>query len=428
MWRPGNRGSLRVGHKLIRAWETKEATAVVNCSVNVARALCAVIFFAAAVPARAEPTLKLGVLTDLSSFGADVTGKASLTAVQMAIDDFGGSVLGKKIELVSGDTQNRPDIAANLAREFLDQKHVDVLLDLPQSAVSLTVQKIAQEHHTIDIVTSGVTAELTGKSCSPYGVHWAEDTNALAAGTVGALVSSGLKKWYFVAADFAFGHTMEGAAQAVLARKGGVSVGTVWVPTSTMDYSSFIMTAAGTNAEVVAFATVGNDFVASMKQAHEFGLAQSGKKIAGLITYLSDIHSLGLDIAQGLYVTSSFYWDQNDAARAFAASFEKIEGRKPNKTHASLYAATLHYLRAVKAANSSDADAVIGAMKSTPADYFGKSVKIREDGRAIFDLDVYQVKSPAESKAPWDLYRKVNSEPGDELFAPINKTACSFLH
>ena len=183
MWRPGNRGSLRVGHKLIRAWETKEATAVVNCSVNVARALCAVIFFAAAVPARAEPTLKLGVLTDLSSFGADVTGKASLTAVQMAIDDFGGSVLGKKIELVSGDTQNRPDIAANLAREFLDQKHVDVLLDLPQSAVSLTVQKIAQEHHVIDIVTSGVTAELTGKSCSPYGVHWAEDTNALAAGT-----------------------------------------------------------------------------------------------------------------------------------------------------------------------------------------------------------------------------------------------------
>jgi branched-chain amino acid transport system substrate-binding protein len=407
---------------------------VVNRSVNVACILCAVIFFAAALffgaamPARAEQTLKLGVLTDLSSFGADVTGKASLTAVQMAIDDFGGTVLGEKIELVSADTQNRPDIAANLAREFLDQKHVNVLLDLPQSAVSLTVQKIAQEHHTIDIVTSGVTAELTGKSCSPYGVHWAEDTNALAAGTVGALVSSGVKKWYFVAADFAFGHTMEGAAQAVLARKGGVSVGTVWVPTSTMDYSSFIMTAAGTNADVVAFATVGNDFVASMKQAHEFGLAQSGKKIAGLITYLSDVHSLGLDIAQGLYVTSSFYWDQNDAARAFAARFEKIEGRKPNKTHASLYTATLHYLRAVKAANSSDSDAVIAAMKSMPADYFGKSVKIREDGRAIFDLDVYQVKTPAESKAPWDLYRKVNSEPGDELFAPLNKTACSFLH
>jgi branched-chain amino acid transport system substrate-binding protein len=390
--------------------------------------LAAALFFGAAMPARAEQTLKLGVLTDLSSFGADVTGKASLTAVQMAIDDFGGTVLGEKIELVSADTQNRPDIAANLAREFLDQKHVNVLLDLPQSAVSLTVQKIAQEHHTIDIVTSGVTAELTGKSCSPYGVHWAEDTNALAAGTVGALVSSGVKKWYFVAADFAFGHTMEGAAQAVLARKGGVSVGTVWVPTSTMDYSSFIMTAAGTNADVVAFATVGNDFVASMKQAHEFGLAQSGKKIAGLITYLSDVHSLGLDIAQGLYVTSSFYWDQNDAARAFAARFEKIEGRKPNKTHASLYAATLHYLHAVKAANSSDSDAVIAAMKSMPADYFGKSVKIREDGRAIFDLDVYQVKTPAESKAPWDLYRKVNSEPGDELFAPLNKAACSFLH
>src|SRR3984957_294405 len=196
------------GYKSIRAWKTQGVTAVVNCSVNVARVLCAVIFLfsAAALPARAEPTLKLGVLTDLSSFGADVTGKASLTAVQMAIDDFGGTVLGKKIELVSADTQNRPDIAANLAREFLDQKHVDVLLDLPQSAVSLTVQKIAQEHHTIDIVTSGVTAELTGKSCSPYGVHWAEDTNALAAGTVGALVSNGLKKWYFVAADFAFGH------------------------------------------------------------------------------------------------------------------------------------------------------------------------------------------------------------------------------
>jgi branched-chain amino acid transport system substrate-binding protein len=381
----------------------------------------------AACSAHAGDSVRLGLLTDLSSFGSDVTGKASVTAVRLAIEDFGGKVNDENIELVSADTQNKPDVAGNLAREFIEEKHVDVLLDLPQSAVSLTVQAIARQHRIIDIVTSGVTAELTGKGCSPYAVHWAEDTNALAAGTVGALLSNNLKTWYLVAADFAFGRSMEAAAQEVLKEKGGSSVGTVWVPTSTADYSSFILTAAEAHADVIAFATVGNDFVTSIKQAHEFGLTQSGKKLAGLITYLSDVHSLGLDLAQGLYVTSSYYWDQNDAARTFAARFEKIEGRKPNKTHASLYGATLHYLNAVKTAKSIDADAVIRNMKATPADYFGKTVKIREDGRAIFDLDVYQVKTPKESKGPWDLYAKVKTVPGEEVFAPVNKTACQYL-
>jgi len=396
-----------------------------------AKLMCAAMTVAALAilaPANAEQPLTLGLLTDLSSFGSDVTGKGSIAAVQMAIDEFGGEVNGRKIELISADTQNKPDIAANLAREFIEEKHVSVLLDLPQSAVSLTVQAIAKEHHVIDIVTSGVTADLTGKSCSPYAVHWAEDTNALAAGTVNALVSQGFKRWYFVAADFAFGHTMENAARSMLNEKGGSTVGTVWVPTSTADYSSFILRAANTKSDVVAFATVGNDFVTSIKQAHEFGLAQSGQKLTGLITYLSDIHSLGLDVAQGLFVTSSFYWDQNAPARAFAAKFERIEGRKPNKTHASLYAATLHYLNSVKQAGSSDADAVIRAMKTMPADYLGKKVKIREDGRAIFDLDLYQVKSPGASKAPWDLYTKIKSIPGAEVFAPMNKDVCTFLH
>lgn len=398
----------------------------VTGAVKLARWAIVATALAAACPALAGEPIRLGVLTDLSSFGSDVTGKGSVTAVKLAIEDFGGKVNDQNIELLSADTQNKPDVAGNLAREFIEEKHVDVLLDLPQSAVSLTVQAIARQHHIVDIVTSGVSAELTGKSCSPYAVHWAEDTNALAAGTVGALLANNLKTWYFVAADFAFGRTMEAAAQAVLKEKGGTSVGTVWVPTSTADYSSFLLTAAGSKADVVAFATVGNDFVTAIKQAHEFGLSQS-KKLAGLITYLSDVHSLGLDLAQGIYVTSSYYWDQNDAARAFATRFEKIEGRKPNKTHASLYAATIHYLNAVKAAKSTDADAVIRDMKATPADYFGKTAKIREDGRAIFDLDVYQVKKPADSKAPWDLYTKVRTAPGDELFAPINKTTCTFL-
>ena len=399
----------------------------VTTAAKIARCAILATALVVATPACADNSVRLGLLTDLSSFGSDVTGKGSVTAVRLAIEDFGGKVNGENIELLSADTQNKPDVAGNLAREFIAEKHVDVLLDLPQSAVSLTVQAIARQHHVIDIVTSGVTAELSGKSCSPYAVHWAEDTNALAAGTVGALLSNNLKTWYFVAADFAFGRSMEAAAQAVLKEKGGSSVGTVWVPTSTADYSSFILTAADAHADVIAFATVGNDFVTSIKQAHEFGLTQSGKKLAGLITYLSDVHSLGLELAQGLYVTSSYYWDQNEAARAFAARFEKVEGRKPNKTHASLYAATLHYLNAVKATTSTDADAVIRNMKATPANYFGKTVKVREDGRAIFDLDVYQVKRPVESKGPWDLYTKVKSMPGDEVFAPLNKTTCAFL-
>lgn len=398
----------------------------VTGAITLARWAIVATALAGSCPAFAGDPVRLGVLTDLSSFGSDVTGKGSVTAVRLAIEDFGGKVNDQNIEVLSADTQNKPDVAGNLAREFIEEKHVDVVLDLPQSAVSLTVQAIARQHHVVDIVTSGVTAELTGKGCSPYAVHWAEDTNALAAGTVGALLANNLKTWYFVAADFAFGRTMEAAAQAVLKEKGGTSVGTVWVPTSTADYSSFLLTAADAHADVVAFATVGNDFVTAIKQAHEFGLSQS-KKLAGLITYLSDVHSLGLDLAQGLYVTSSYYWDQNDPARAFAARFEKIEGRKPNKTHASLYAATLHYLNAVKAVKSTDADAVIHNMKATQADYFGKTVKIREDGRAIFDLDVYRVKTPADSKGPWDLYAKVKTEPGDELFAPLNKTACTFL-
>jgi branched-chain amino acid transport system substrate-binding protein len=398
----------------------------VTGAIKLARWAIVATALAGTCPAFAGDPVRLGVLTDLSSFGSDVTGKGSVTAVRLAIEDFGGKVNDQNIELLSADTQNKPDVAGNLAREFIEEKHVDVVLDLPQSAVSLTVQAIARQHHVVDIVTSGVTAELTGKGCSPYAVHWAEDTNALAAGTVGALLANNLKTWYFVAADFAFGRTMEAAAQAVLKEKGGTSVGTVWVPTSTADYSSFLLTAADAHADVVAFATVGNDFVTAIKQAHEFGLSQS-KKLAGLITYLSDVHSLGLDLAQGLYVTSSYYWDQNDAARAFAARFEKIEGRKPNKTHASLYAATIHYLNAVKAAKSTDADAVIRTMKATPADYFGKTVTIREDGRAIFDLDVYRVKTPADSKGPWDLYAKVKTEPGEQLFAPLNKTACTFL-
>jgi branched-chain amino acid transport system substrate-binding protein len=392
------------------------------------------VFFAALLltgtlgsSARAEDTLKLGVLTDLSSFGADVTGKGSVTAVKMAVEDFGESVTGKKIEVLSADTQNKPDIAANLAREWLDNKHVDVILDLPQSAVALVVQLIAQQHHTIDIVTSGVTADLTGKACSPYAVHWAEDTNALAAGTVNALVSRGLKKWYFIAADFAFGHSMESAAQAVLARVGATSVGTVWPPTNTTDFSSFILKAADTDADVVAFATVGNDFVTSIKQAREFGLSQSGKKLTGLITYLSDIHGLGLDVAQGLLVTSSFYWDQNDSARAFASRYEAIEGRKPNKTHAALYAAVTHYLKSVQAAGSTKSEDIMQAMKSRPANYFGKTAAIRDDGRAIFDLDVYEVKSPKESKGPWDLYRKVSTVSGSEAFAPMSRDRCAFL-
>jgi branched-chain amino acid transport system substrate-binding protein len=388
-------------------------------------ALFATAVLLGAGPAAAEP-LRIGVLTDLSSFGSDVTGKGSLVAARMAVEDFHGEIAGRKIEIISADTQNRPDIAVGIASEWIDREHVDAIVDLPQSAVSLAVQQLAKGRHKVDIVTSGITADLTGKACSPYAVHWAEDTNAMAKVTVSELAKTGLKKWYFVAADFAFGRTMEKAAQTVVESSGGAVVGVTWPPANTTDWSSFILDAQNSPADVVAFITIGNDFVTSIKQAHEFGLPQSGKKIAGLVTYLSDVHSLGLDMAQGLFVTSSFYWNQNDSARAFARRFEAEMGRKPNKTHASLYAAMLHYLRAVHSVGS-DPEAVIKWMKSNPADYLGKPVHIRADGQALFDLDVYQVKSPGQEASEWDLYNKIGSVAAAEAFAPRNTEECTFL-
>ena len=398
-----------------------------RCLQGAAAALSLFLLVVLCSPLQAAEPLKVGILTDLSSFGSDVTGHGSITAASLAVADFGGTVGDRRIEVLSADTQNRPDIAVALAREWIDQRNVDVIADLPQSAVSLAVQQLARSRGKIDLVTSGVTADLTRKACSPYAVHWAEDTNALAAGTVRELTANGAKDWFFIAADFAFGHTMQEAARATISRSGGTVSATLWPPVSTLDYSSFILSAKNSTADTVAFITVGNDFITSIKQAHEFGLAQSGKKIAGLVTYLSDVHGLGPEIAQGLYVTTSFYWDQNEASRRFAARFEAAEGRKPNKTHAALYTAVTHYLNAVKATGA-EPEPAMRWMKNNSADYFGKTARIRPDGRALFDLDVYRVKGPGrQDKGPWDLYEKVGSLSADEAFAPIYKQVCDFL-
>ena len=374
-------------------------------------------------PAAAAEPLRIGLLTDLSSFGSDVTGTGSLTAAKMAIEDLHAQAGGHPIVLMSADTQNRPDVAVGLARKWIDEEHVDALVDLPQSAVSLAVQQVARERHVIDLVTSGISADLTGKACSPYGIHWAENTNALAKVTVSQIAKLGLKKWYFVAADFAFGRTMAAAASAAVEANGGNVVGETWPPLATSDWSSFILDAQNSAADVVAFITVGNDFVTSIKQAHEFGLPQSGKTLAGFVTYLSDVHSLGLEIAQNLIVTTSFYWNQNDEARAFAARFERIEKRKPNRTHAALYAALIHYFHAVDAVGL-DRDAIVKWMKANPAGYFGKQASIRSDGRVLFDLDVYRVKSPGQQSDEWDLYAPVGSTPAAQAFEPVS-AACA---
>jgi branched-chain amino acid transport system substrate-binding protein len=381
--------------------------------------LLALFLGALQAPAATAEPLRIGLLTDLSSFGSDVTGTGSLTAAKMAIEDVHGQAGGHPIELISADTQNRPDVAVGIARQWIDEQHVDALVDLPQSAVSLAVQQVAKDRHVIDIVTSGISADLTGKACSPYGIHWAENTNALANVTVSQIAKLGLKKWYFVAADFAFGRTMAAAATAAVKANGGEVVGETWPPVATSDWSSFILDAQNSTADVVAFITVGNDFVTSIKQAHEFGLPQSGKTLAGFVTYLSDVHSLGLEIAQNLIVTTSFYWDQNDDARAFSARFEKIERRKPNKTHAALYSALIHYFHAIDAVGL-DRDAIVRWMKANPANYFGKHATIRSDGRVLFDLDVYRVKSPDQQSSEWDLYTPIGSTPAAQAFGPAS--------
>lgn len=377
--------------------------------------------------AQSEPVLRLGVLSDMSSLYADNAGTGSVVAAQMAVDDFGGTVLGRKIEIVSADNQNKADIGAAITRRWLDNEHVEAILDVPNSAVALAVQGITRERKKVFLATGTATSRLTGDECSPTGIHWTYDTYALSQGTTKAVAKLGATKWYFLSADFALGAQLESDSRRVIGATGGQVVGSVKHPTNNADFSSFLLQAQSSGADTIALANAGGDFINAVKQSAEFGITRK-QKLVGLLVFIADIHSLGLESAQGLILSSAFYWDLNEATRAWSTRFIDTTQKVPTMIHAGTYGAVMHYLQAIKAAGSVDGPTVVAKMKATPVnDFMTKDGHIREDGRLVRDMYLFKVKSPAESKGRFDYYSYLSTIPGDEAFRPMEEGACPFI-
>ena len=376
-----------------------------------------------AAPASAQG-VKIGVLNDQSGVYADYGGKYSVEAAKMAIEDFGGEVLGQKIEMVAADHQNKPDLATSIARRWYDAENVDMITELTTSSVALAVQELSKEKKKIDIVVGAASSAITGASCVPYGFHWAFDTHALAIGTGGALVESGGDTWFFLTADYAFGYALEKDTRDIVTSKGGKVLGSVRVPLNSSDFSSFLLQAQSSKAKIVGLANAGQDTTNSIKQAAEFGIVQGGQKLAGLLMTLAEVNGLGLQAAQGLVLTEGFYWDQNDATRAFSERFFKRTGRMPSMIHAGTYSATLSYLKAVKAAGTKDTEAVANKLKELPVDDAFAKGKVLANGRMVHDMYLFEVKKPSESKKPWDYYKQLAVVPGDQAFATAKDSGC----
>jgi branched-chain amino acid transport system substrate-binding protein len=379
--------------------------------------------------AQAQTSVKLGVLNDRSGVYSDLTGEGSVIAARMAVEDFKAAEKGLKVDIVAADHQNKPDIGASIARQWYDQEGVDVILDVPTSSVALAVNGLAREKNKILINSGGGTSDLTGSQCSPNTVHWTYDTWALANGTGSAMVKRGGNTWFFVTADYAFGHALERDTSALVTKAGGKIIGTVRHPFPGQDFASFLLQAQSSGAKVIGLANAGGDFTNTMKQAAEFGIVQGGQNLAGLLVFITDVHSLGLQVAQGLVMTEAFYWDQNDQTRAWSKRFaERNGGKMPTMVHAGVYAGALHYLKAVEALKDKDTAKVMAKMKEMPTEdpLFGKGV-IRPDGRKIHDMYLFEVKKPSESKAPWDLYKQLATIPADQAFRPLNEGGCPLV-
>jgi branched-chain amino acid transport system substrate-binding protein len=372
--------------------------------------------------------VKIGVLNDMSGLYADIGGPGSVEAARMAIADFGGTVNGKKIELLSSDHQNKPDVGSAIANRWFDNDGVDAIVDVPTSSVALAVQEIARNKKKVFLISGAAASDLTGKACSPTSVHWTYDTVALANGTGGAIVKSGGTTWFFITADYAFGHALERDTARVVEESGGKVLGAVRAPLNTSDFSSFLLQAQGSKAKIIGLANAGGDTINSIKQAAEFGIVESGQNLAGLLVFISDIHSLGLQTAHGLQLTESFYWDQNDATRAWSKRFFDKMHREPTMVQAGVYGAITHYLAAIKATGSDDGPTVVKQMKATPVnDFMTKNGKIREDGTLVRDMYLFEVKKPSESKGPWDYYKQISVIPGEEAFKPPGPNQCSLV-
>lgn len=374
--------------------------------------------------------VKIGVLNDQSGIYADLAGQGSFIAAQMAAEDFGGKVLGKPIQVVTADHQNKPDVASNIANQWIDTDGVDMITDVPTSSVALAIQEITKNKNRVHINSGAASSDLTGKACSPTGVHWTYDTYALANGTGATLVKEGGDSWYFITADYAFGHALERDTAEAVKKAGGKMVGAVRHPfPGTTDFSSFLLQAQGSGAKVVGIANAGLDTVNTIKQAGEFGLVAGGQRIAGLLVFLSDVHSLGLKTAQGLVITDGWYWDANDETRAWAKKWAaKNNGRMPTMVQAGVYSGTMHYLKAIDAAKTDEAKAVVAKMKEMPVnDFFAKNGKVREDGRMVHDMYLVQVKKPEESKGPYDYYKVLQTIPAEQAFRPLKDGGCPLV-
>ncbi|MFZ3124857.1 MAG: ABC transporter substrate-binding protein [Acidovorax sp.] len=373
---------------------------------------------------QAQEKVKIGFITDMSSLYSDVDGKNGALAIQMAIDDFGGKVLGMPIELVSADHQNKADIAASKAREWIDTQGLTMLLSGTNSGAALAMAKVAQEKKRVFMVNGAGTSALTNEQCSPYTVHYAYDTVALAKGTGGAVVDKGGKDWFFLTADYAFGVALENDTARVVKQKGGRVMGSVRHPLNASDFSSFLLQAQNSKAQILGLANGGGDTVNAIKAAREFGINKT-MKMAGLLVFLTDIHSLGLKNTEGLLLTTSWDWNLNDQSRAFGRKFFAKTKRMPTDIQAADYSATMTYLKAITAAKTTDADKVMEKLKSTPIDDFYAKGYIRPDGRFVHDMYLVQVKAPAESKEPWDYYKVVSKLPGEQVFTTKAESKCA---
>jgi branched-chain amino acid transport system substrate-binding protein len=369
--------------------------------------------------------VKIGVLNDQSGVYADYGGKGSVEAAKMAIEDFGGSALGQKIELVSADHQNKPDLAVSIARRWYDTEGVDMITELTTSSVALAVQQLTTEKKKIDIVVGAATSQISGAACTPYGFHWAFDTHGLAVSTGGALVKTGGDTWYFLTVDYAFGHALEKDTSDIIEADGGKVLGHVLHPLNTSDFSSFLLQAQNSKAKIIGLANAGVDTVNSIKAASEFGIVANGQRLAALLMTLAEVHGLGLQAAQGLVLTESYYWDLNDRTREFAERYFKRTGRMPNMIQAGTYSATLQYLKAVQAAGTKDADAVAKKLKELPVDdAFTAHGHVQANGRMVSDLYLFQVKKPSESKRDWDYYTLLATVPGETAYPSAAQSGC----
>jgi branched-chain amino acid transport system substrate-binding protein len=376
-----------------------------------------------------DGVIKIGVMNDQSSLYADLAGQGSVLAARMAVEDFGAAKKGMKVEIISADHQNKADLGSQIARQWYDVDKVDLIADVPNSGVALAVNQITRDKGKAFLVSGAATADLTGKACSPNTIHWTYDTWMLANGTGNAIVKTGGNSWFFLTADYAFGHALERDTEAVVQKAGGKVLGKVRHPLNTQDFSSFLLQAQSSKAKIIGLANAGGDTTNAIKQAAEFGIVKGGQNLAGLLVFLTDVHGLGLQTAQGLILTETFYWDRTDETRAFAKRFASANrGIHPTMIHAGVYSSVLHYLKAVEALKSDDGGKVIAKMKDTPTEdsLFGKG-RIRADGRKVHPAYLLEVKKPAESKKPWDYYNVRATIPAEEAFRSEKDGGCSLV-